>query len=190
MSRGGSPAVACPGSPHGGGGNWLETEGGPRQAVVPARCAHRWAERERRRRGPEGSGGAREMWSPAGRAGAGLHPLPGAAPTSPDSERCGFQMCPLGGRGGEGRAVNRLPLPPRGPGLPVEWSPVRTGRAASREAPGGPLGTLGLPAAPSALLSVQPRGAVTWVAAHARGHWDPCGLGRVKPGGAGWHAER
>lgn len=64
--------------------------------------------------GPGRLGGPEEMWNTAGLARQACAHLP-------DSERHGLQMCQLGGRGGEERAVNRLRLPPWGPGL--EHSP-------------------------------------------------------------------
>lgn len=50
------------------------------------------------------------MWNTAALAGQPCAHLP-------DSERHGLQMCQLGGSGEEERAVNRLRLPPWGPGL-------------------------------------------------------------------------
>lgn len=57
------------------------------------------------------------MWNTAGPAGQGCAHLL-------DSGRHGLQMCQLGGRGGEERAVSRLQLPPWGPGR--EQSPSRS----------------------------------------------------------------
>lgn len=111
-------------------------------------------------RGREGGGAGRALGEPRkcgtqlGGPGPGCTHLPRLREVwAPD--------VPAGGRAGEDRAVSMLMLPPWGPGqeqspsqapgLPMEHGPVRTGRAAGRKAPGGPSGTLGLPAVSPAL---------------------------------------
>lgn len=97
------------------------------------------------------------MWNTAGQAGAGLHPLPGAAPTSPDSERYGLQMCQLGGRQGRGGESCQHAHPatlgawPGAESLPGSRPPRGTQPEAHGPWPRPPAGTRGLPAASPAL---------------------------------------
>lgn len=92
----------------------------------------------------ERGGNVEHSWASGGR----LHPLLGLHPP-PQIPRCGLQMCRLGGRGGEGRAVCMLAR--HLGGLARSRVPPRPQGSLWNAAPSG---TLGLPAVSPALPSL------------------------------------